>query len=148
MTRPAVQGHKATPDTSPATQGKPFEFAPLHSPLVQSESPVSSSPPHSIVATRTDSVHAQDLSDKLGELALAPKRPNGPATYSDEESDSDDSSSDSDDDDEGKEDDDEDSDLDEEELAQEEALAEQARKTAQSAGELASECRRCLLRKL
>ncbi|KAK4053727.1 hypothetical protein OIV83_001383 [Microbotryomycetes sp. JL201] len=137
MTRPDLRIHKATPDASPAVHSKPFDFAIPHSPLVQSESPLSSSPPRSIRAAPDDSVRAQDLSDKLGKLALAPRsRPHGPATYSDVESDSDeDSSSESDDDeDDDAKDDNDDSDLDEDEIAQEEALAEQARKTAQSAG--------------
>ncbi|KAM0792215.1 hypothetical protein ACM66B_004911 [Microbotryomycetes sp. NB124-2] len=139
MTRPDLRLQKATPDASPAAQAKPFDIGAPQSPLVQSESPLSSSPPRSVhaVSGTTDSVRAQDLSDKLGKLALAPRsRPNGPATYSDEESDSDDdSSSDSDeDDDDDRKDDNDDSDLDEDEIAQEEALVEQARKTAQSAG--------------
>lgn len=58
---------------------------------------------------------------------------NSPTTFTDE-GDADGDSSDEDEDEDDNDDDDDDSDLDEDELAQEEALAEQARITAKSAG--------------
>lgn len=130
MTRPALNVTDATPDESPALHSRMIDQPVPRSPVIQSESPLSSSPPSGSVVS-DEGVHAQHLSDKLDKLSLGA----APVTvYSDGGSESDeDSEADSDQDDNGDDDDDE-SDLDDDELAREEALAEEARKTAKSAG--------------
>ncbi|KAK4058873.1 hypothetical protein OIO90_000319 [Microbotryomycetes sp. JL221] len=146
LTKPTLHVQKSTPDVSPALKNQFFENLnhdqqqhqqQFDSTLVEIESPLSNSPPRSIQnQNEDDSLHAKNLSDKLGQLALNKSTSTHSTTrviYSDEEEEDSDSDSSSGESDEEKHQD-EDSDLDEDELAQEEALAEQARKTAQSAG--------------
>lgn len=135
MTRPSLNVVTATPEASPAIGSKPFDHSASAPSLISAgatiDSPVSIGTPPRHHGDDEDSGHAQRLSDKLGKLAIGGRStihraPVSPVEDSDEDSDEDEEDDD--------EDNGDDSDLDEDELAQEEALAEQARKTAKSAG--------------
>ncbi|ORY56447.1 hypothetical protein BCR35DRAFT_214380 [Leucosporidium creatinivorum] len=136
MTRPSLNVVTATPEASPAIGSKSFD----HSPSLAGaqlagatiDSPVSIGTPPRHHDDDDDSGHAQRLSDKLGKLAIGGRSTIHRAPVSPVDDDSDEESDE--DDDEEDEDNGDDSDLDEDELAKEEALAEQARKTAKSAG--------------
>lgn len=134
MTRPSLNVVTSSPGPSSPALGsgsKSFD----HTSSVAVDSPVAiDTPPREAtpVAVGHDDGHAQRLSDKLGKLAIGGrstihKGPVSPVEYeSDEE--------DSDEDDDEDQDDDDGSDLDDEELQEEERLAEEARRTAKSAG--------------
>lgn len=133
MTRPSLNVVTATPDASPAI-GSNKSFDPSAPSLATAgatiDSPVSIGTPPRHHGEDEDSGHAQRLSDKLGKLAIGGRSTIHRGPVSPVDDDSDDSDDDDDEDDAG-----DDSDLDEDELAEEEALAEQARKTSKSAGE-------------
>lgn len=141
MSRPALNVVSATPDGSPAlvSQARAFELAPPSARTVNAESPVSvGTPKEGGSAAGGDDAHAQRLSDRLDQLNIGAAgtgevRPASPEQITDDEDDEEDEE----DDEAGRErdEDDDDDDLDEAELAQEEALAEQARMTQKAGGE-------------